>query len=249
MLFPIWSSVIIFECIAVAHTLGINCRGNDECRADTGLHSNILDYFNETLSTVNTTYAGVFYSGISTFTFQSGNDIICHKVHPSYVCLFLQGNNVPATVNGSIILQKLGELIEHGCNKCGSVPLSDDNNPDTEGLLTSNKVVSHDCSGYCNNGLAPGEVSGSTSGGEVINETNNGNTTTTVNGTTNNSGGSGQSTSGGGEVITAGQGVATTGIGSSGGSEEASEGSSEGAGESAEDSAGDSAGVDGVPAS
>ncbi|KAL2058864.1 hypothetical protein ABVK25_000156 [Lepraria finkii] len=42
---------------------------------------------------------------------------------------------------GDAIKRKLAELRAHGCAVCGSIPLSDDNSPDTKGILAVNYVL------------------------------------------------------------------------------------------------------------
>lgn len=54
--------------------------------------------------------------------------------------MFVQGNVPAAGVNGSVIKARAGNLVEHGCAVCGSVPLARDNEPEEMGELTSNYV-------------------------------------------------------------------------------------------------------------
>ena len=57
---------------------------------------------------------------------------------------------MPATgVVGAIIKRKLQELSGHGCRICGSVPLSDDNDPGSQGILTVNFIGGVVCRGLC----------------------------------------------------------------------------------------------------
>ena len=52
-------------------------------------------------------------------------------------------------VNGAFIKHKLQELYGHGCHVCGSVPLSGDNDPASQGILTVNYVGGVVCKGLC----------------------------------------------------------------------------------------------------
>ena len=132
------------------NALGINCRGSSECDFATTFHANYLTFFNQTLSTVQTRLDNNTYSGITSFTFHAGDQIICRDTTPGGICLYLQGPTIPFVgVNGSFILEKLTYLIEHGCHICGSVPISGDNNEDTAGKLTANYVMFPACDGYC----------------------------------------------------------------------------------------------------
>ena len=57
---------------------------------------------------------------------------------------------MPATgVLGALIKRKLQELSEHGCRVCGSVPLSGDNDPNSQGILTVNYIGGVVCKGLC----------------------------------------------------------------------------------------------------
>ena len=65
-------------------------------------------------------------------------------------CVFLQ-NNVPEHgVRGEVIRERMQDLVNHGCQECGSVPVSGDNNPDSEGILPVNWVsATGGCHGVC----------------------------------------------------------------------------------------------------
>ena len=66
------------------------------------------------------------------------------------ICLFTQGLSLPEEgTNGSVIYNALGRLLDHGCTKCGSVPLSGNDDPDEVGYVTSNYVISGVCRGIC----------------------------------------------------------------------------------------------------
>ena len=45
-------------------------------------------------------------------------------------------------VTGETIQESMGDLVNHDCNVCGSVPLSGNNNPNEMGILTANFVGS-----------------------------------------------------------------------------------------------------------
>lgn len=86
----------------------------------------------------------------------AGQKIACkeHTVFPlfveGYYCAFMQGANVPsAGVGGDLLLVKMQQLIEHGCQGCGSVPLEDGNDPRTMGMLVVNYVAKSECVGLC----------------------------------------------------------------------------------------------------
>ena len=72
-----------------------------------------------------------------------GNHTICLPQENLFggVCVFTQGNVDPLGTTGDAIKRKLAELSAYGCAVCGSIPLSDDNNPDTKGILTVNYVL------------------------------------------------------------------------------------------------------------
>ncbi|KAL6718211.1 hypothetical protein ACLMJK_004299 [Lecanora helva] len=86
----------------------------------------------------------------------AGQKIACteHSVFPylvrGYFCAFLEGQNVPSEgVGGTLLLAKMQQLIEHGCQGCGSVPLEDGNDPTVMGKLTVNYVRNSECVGLC----------------------------------------------------------------------------------------------------
>lgn len=66
------------------------------------------------------------------------------------ICLFLQGNVPAQGVTGKVLQDRMGDLVNHGCGGCGSVPLSGNNDPDEMGVLTANFISSgHFCNGLC----------------------------------------------------------------------------------------------------
>lgn len=91
------------------------------------------------------------------YRYYAGQDIACmkHNVYPSpiitwgFYCGFMQGNIPAEGVDGAEILLKMQQMIEHHCLGCGSVPFSDDNDPNTLGILTVNYVRQSECEGLC----------------------------------------------------------------------------------------------------
>ncbi|KAL8842820.1 MAG: hypothetical protein Q9176_002456 [Flavoplaca citrina] len=85
--------------------------------------------------------------------FFKGEHIICARnLHwlVGSICVFLQGDHVPASgVPGFIIKRLVHHLVFHGCKFCGSIPVSEDNNPYRLGVLTSNYVTDQGCQGVC----------------------------------------------------------------------------------------------------
>ena len=53
-------------------------------------------------------------------------------------------------MSGEVIRERIGDLVNHGCQECGSVPLSGDNDEGREGILTVNWVGwTGGCNGVC----------------------------------------------------------------------------------------------------
>ena len=139
-----------------AYSLGINCRGSFEC-ADTQFSHfdpsyNLFAGFNEALSD-GRSYWIPGGPAPSKCRWAAGDHIVCSPsgfgVRFGGICLFAQGN-VPAEGIGSeIILQRIDDLYNHGCQVCGSVPISGDNDPDKMGTLTSNYISGTSCLGVC----------------------------------------------------------------------------------------------------
>lgn len=129
-----------------AHPLGINCRGsNPNCWSQSGIDDTLfrLLYLTESDPSLGD---AVVYS--------PGSHIVCRPwgaVPVGGICAFTQGSNLsPAGINGTMIRLKLNELVDHGCRACGSVPLSEDNNPFEAGILTVNYVLHGPiCNGLC----------------------------------------------------------------------------------------------------
>ena len=54
-----------------------------------------------------------------------------------------------AGIDGALIKRTLMNLRGHGCHVCGSAPLSGDNDPNSQGILTVNYVGGAVCKGLC----------------------------------------------------------------------------------------------------
>ena len=137
-------------------SLGINCRGSVLC--PTFLETDPLDYIGTLIKITNGSAAYCrpdFFCGPlnDTDVYLPGDHIVCLPLGRSFlggICAFSQGKTVPATgVVGALIKGKLQELSGHGCHVCGSVPLSDDNDPYSRGILTVNYVGGVVCKGLC----------------------------------------------------------------------------------------------------
>ncbi|KAL8802699.1 MAG: hypothetical protein Q9182_003657 [Xanthomendoza sp. 2 TL-2023] len=137
---------------------GINCRGSSQCSFTTNNTPNLLAEFNTTL----TLGTGTSPSSKPTLPngpimdlelFFTGEHIICARnLHwlVGSICLFLQGDHIPpGGVPGFVIKRLVHQLSGHGCLFCGSVPVSEDNEPYRLGVLTSNYVVDEGCQGVC----------------------------------------------------------------------------------------------------
>lgn len=91
------------------------------------------------------------------YRYYAGQNIACmkHEVYPSawitwgFYCAFMQGNIAEDGVDGALIQLKMQQMVEHHCLGCGSVPFSDDNDPNISGILTVNYVRQSECEGLC----------------------------------------------------------------------------------------------------
>ena len=139
----------------VGSSLGINCRGSVLCPDNIGVSP---DYIRTLIAIAN----GNAVDCPSDFSCGPLNDadiyfpkehILCIPTGESLlggICAFAQGSNVPATgVTGALVKRKLGELGEHGCRVCGSVPLGGYNDPQRQGILTVNYISKLACKGLC----------------------------------------------------------------------------------------------------
>jgi len=142
--------------IPTALALGINCRGSAFCQyGPSSLNPDIISIF-VALANGSTPICDSppFTCGpiSDTDNYAPGAHILCMPQSDYFlggICAFTQSNVSAAGTNGTLIKQKLTELHAHGCTLCGSVPLSGDNDPDTEGMLTVNYIASRVCSGVC----------------------------------------------------------------------------------------------------
>ena len=132
--------------------LGINCRGSWNCKTKRSILSMMTSMMHE-LGDED--------------IWKTGSHIMCLPVKGFYTpknagyCLFMQGDvgqnqilrpngDLVTGVKGGDIKIKINQLYEHGCRGCGSVPLSDDNDPDELGILTVNYVKQRrSCEGVC----------------------------------------------------------------------------------------------------
>ena len=128
----------------VAAAEGINCRGGAGCGiVDIGLGG----LLGQLRGQVNSIDGGHWY--------QNGEYIACAEDNGGGgICAFLQGTG---GMPGSSIAGLLDALIQHGCERCGSVPVwlpvNGDNNPNDHGILTVNSVLhTRGCNGLCGTG-------------------------------------------------------------------------------------------------
>lgn len=116
--------------------LGINCRGSGNCL---GIGGSIDDL----LGVISNIDPNRWYNDLE--------NIACIETElRNGLCVFMQGTS---GAPGSSIGPLVQALKDHGCKKCGSVPLffpQGDNNPDDHGILTINAVgVGSACDGLC----------------------------------------------------------------------------------------------------
>lgn len=137
-------------------SLGINCRGSILCPSH--LEAFPPDYIGTfiRITTGRAQYCPPDFNcgPLNDTDFYLPNDfIVCIPQGKSFlggICAFTQGSNVPGTgVTGDLIKRRLRDLGDHGCRVCGSVPLSGDNDPGREGILTVNYVSRLACKGLC----------------------------------------------------------------------------------------------------
>ena len=117
---------------------GINCEGSTGC-ATSG------DTISALLSDAKDITDSRFYT--------NGDQILCQAQHDSGggICAFLQNTG---GAPGSSIQPLLQALVDHGCERCGSVPLyypEGDNNDGDHGILTVDYVshIDFPCEGPC----------------------------------------------------------------------------------------------------
>jgi len=130
-----FTSTVAFVNIIGLALAGINCEGNANCPGVVGSLSEIKSF-------ANGADDNRFY--------QNGEHIACvESLAGTGLCAFLQNTG---GVPGSSIKTLLQDLLDHGCKKCGSVPVffPSDNNDGDHGILTVNEVGSTGgCNGLC----------------------------------------------------------------------------------------------------
>ncbi|TID25370.1 putative MFS-type transporter [Venturia nashicola] len=139
MQFTITTVLAFMAATTVVSGLGINCQGSSQCSQGSGEVSRKLTGY------INKLDDGRWVD--------NGVQIACVREPAaganSAICAFMQGTGGASAKSLKALAQ---DLVDHGCNKCGSVPLffPSDNNPDTHGILTFN-YVANGCgkSGLC----------------------------------------------------------------------------------------------------
>ena len=155
MLSTYYHLLVIPILLQTSTSLGINCRGSSKC----GSHS--FDFGNGTVIpySLSAEFQKILINGTGTLPggpvtpatlYKAGDHIACANDGGDGACLFMQGDVPSDGVNASVIIARLGDLVWHGCQSCGSVPLSGDNNPDEMGILTINYVKNYGGTGGCN---------------------------------------------------------------------------------------------------
>ena len=138
------------------NSLGINCRGSALCPSYSfPSRPEYISTFIQ-ITTGNAEDCPSEYSCgplNDTDTYLPGDHIVCLPQGQSFlggICAFAQGKNVPrGGVQGALIKRTLMNLAAHGCHVCGSAPLSGDNDPSSQGILTVNYVDGLVCKGLC----------------------------------------------------------------------------------------------------
>ena len=126
-------------------SMGLNCQGSAiMCIGATqyGVMHTLRDYM---------------YAIPHGYRYYAGQNIACmvHHVWPNpwitlgFYCAFMQGNISSEGADGAEIQLKMQQMIEHHCMGCGSVPISEDNDPQKLGILTVNYVRQSECEGLC----------------------------------------------------------------------------------------------------
>ena len=144
---------IYFQLVVIpVQSLGINCRGSVLC-PDGRFRFAYLNTLIQIAKGTNCISAPGFNCGPinDTDIWAPGKHILClpQQVSIGGLCVFTQGSVAPLGITGNLVERKLTELKQHGCRVCGSVPLSDDNNPNSAGELTVNWVSNGACWGMC----------------------------------------------------------------------------------------------------
>ncbi len=140
--------ILIYKTVTTGG-LGINCQGSGVCHLLKG--GEAIPYMQNTSDAIHDN--DIWLAGSHIFAIKTSG-----WFGHSSLCLFYQSDNVDnmnyiavvnvayAAVPGSLVKQKLLQMYDHECKMCGSVPLSDDNDPVKLGELTANWVHdAHDC--------------------------------------------------------------------------------------------------------
>ncbi|OPB38899.1 hypothetical protein A0O28_0020050 [Trichoderma guizhouense] len=114
---------------------GVNCNGSSNCA---GLSFSLSDFVQLSQQLDENRI------------YRPGEHIICAEgAFGNGACAFLQGNSAE---NGHFVKILLQDLLNHGCKKCGSIPVdaTQGGNDDGNGILTVNAVGSTGgCKGIC----------------------------------------------------------------------------------------------------
>ncbi|KAL2628949.1 hypothetical protein R1flu_013635 [Riccia fluitans] len=113
--------VLLLSAAGNTSALGINCRGSSNCAFQSS----------HTLSEINTKVQAIPDGNI----FSNGVHITC----VGNICAFLQNVASPGTKTAAQIKGYVTNLLNHGCNVCGSDPTEPGNNVNN-GQLTVNYV-------------------------------------------------------------------------------------------------------------
>ncbi|KAJ3490896.1 hypothetical protein NLG97_g5693 [Lecanicillium saksenae] len=129
------TEILVAAALAVgASAEGINCHGSSNC-GNAGFK----------LSDLRNTMDGIDDNRV----YQNGQHIACwENLARTGFCAFLQNTG---GIRGSDVKRLMQELVNHGCSKCGSVPVffPKDNDINSHGILTVNYVGSPKCNGIC----------------------------------------------------------------------------------------------------
>ncbi|OPB38900.1 hypothetical protein A0O28_0020060 [Trichoderma guizhouense] len=129
-----FTALLVASSVAFVNA-GVNCNGSGNCPGIVGSLSDIVNISQ-----------GLDENRI----YRPGEHIICIQSQlGNGLCAFLQGNSAE---NGHFVKILLKDLQNHGCKKCGSVPVdaTQGGNDDGNGILTVNAVGSTGgCNGIC----------------------------------------------------------------------------------------------------
>jgi hypothetical protein len=107
--------------------LGINCRGSGFCSGNS-VAFQLYQYIN---------------GAPDNRQYNNGFHIACTKSGKGGICAFLQGTK--GGQNGAQVKALASEIVKHGCNVCGSVPITfPKSNDPKDGILTFNYVKNTD---------------------------------------------------------------------------------------------------------